>query len=358
MTTLSADTLPDALGAPAREFISQPHRLLIGAERLDAADGRTFATLDPATGREIAEVALGGPEDVARAVAAARAAFSRRSVGLDARGRARAPDARARATRSKTRAEEIAQIESLDNGKPVGLAQYVDVNGAVGHLRYFAGWPTKIEGNVLPVSAPNMHCYTRREPVGVCAQIIPWNFPLLMAAWKLGAGARRRLHDRAQARRADAAERAAPRRAGARGRLPAGRAQRAHRRRRAPARRSSITPGVDKIAFTGSTAVGREIGAKAGRALKRVTLELGGKSPNIILPDADIDAAVKGSFQAIYFNSGQACNAGSRLFVPAERFDEVMSALAEAAKRRAARSGARPRHAARAARLGRAAASA
>ena len=129
-------------------------------------------------------------------------------------------------------AEELAQIESLDNGKPVGLAQYVDVNGAIAHLRYFAGWPTKIEGGVLPVAAPNMHCYTRREPVGVCGQIIPWNFPLLMAAWKLGPGARGRLHGRAQAGRADAAERAADRRAGAGGRLPAGRPERAHRRRR------------------------------------------------------------------------------------------------------------------------------
>ncbi len=111
--------------------------------------------------------------------------------------------------------EEMAQIESLDNGKPVKLAQYVDVRGTIAHLRYYAGWPTKIEGSVLPVTAPNMLCYTRREAVGVCAQIVPWNFPLMMAAWKIGTGAGRRLHDRAQARRADAAERAAPRRAGA-----------------------------------------------------------------------------------------------------------------------------------------------
>src|SRR5271163_3698317 len=185
MTTISADTLPDALGAPAREFISQSHRLLIGSERLEAADGRTFATLDPATGREIAEVALGGPDDVDRAVAAARAALADGPWGsMPAAGRERLMHALAQAI--DERAREIAEIESLDNGKPVGLAQYVDVAGAVAHLRYFAGWPTKIEGGVLPVSAPNMHCYTRREPVGVCGQIIPWNFPLLMAAWKLG----------------------------------------------------------------------------------------------------------------------------------------------------------------------------
>ena len=328
MTTASV-TLPDALGDAAREFISKPHGLLIGAERPDAADGRTFATLDPSTGREIAEVALAGPEDVARAVAAARAAFSDGPwASMPAAARERLMLALADAI--EQRAVEIAQIESLDNGKPVGLAQYVDVNGAVGHLRYFAGWPTKIEGGVLPVSAPNMHCYTRREPVGVCAQIIPWNFPLLMAAWKLGpalaAGCTVVLKPAEQT----------PLSALRVGEL-------ALQVGFPPGVINVLTgdgstgaalvdsPGIDKIAFTGSTVVGREIGAKAGGALKRVTLELGGKSPNIILPDADIEAAVKGSFQAIYFNSGQACNAGSRLFVPAERFDEVMSALAEAA---------------------------
>jgi len=330
MTTISADSLPDALSAPAREFISQSHRLLIGSERLDAADGRTFATVDPASGREIADVALGGAEDVDRAVKAARAAFAEGPWGsMPASGRERLMHALADAI--EARAEEIAQIESLDNGKPVGLAQYVDVAGAVGHLRYFAGWPTKIEGGVLPVTAPNMHCYTRREPVGVCAQIIPWNFPLLMAAWKLGpalaAGCTVVLKPAEQT----------PLSALRVGEL-------ALEVGFPPGVLNVLTgdgstgaalvdhPDVNKVAFTGSTAVGREIGAKAGKALKRVTLELGGKSPNIILPDADIDAAVKGSFQAIYFNSGQACNAGSRLFVPAERFDEVMSGLADAAK--------------------------
>jgi acyl-CoA reductase-like NAD-dependent aldehyde dehydrogenase len=329
MTTASV-TLPDALGDAAREFIAGPHGLLIGAERPDAADGRTFATLDPATGREIARVAHAGPEDVARAVVAARSAFMEGPwASMPAAGRERLMHALADAI--EARAEEIAQIESLDNGKPVGLAQYVDVAGAIGHIRYFAGWPTKIEGAVLPVAAgAGMHCYTRREPVGVCAQIIPWNFPLLMAAWKLGpalaAGCTVVLKPAEQT----------PLSALRIGEL-------ALEVGFPPGVINVLTgdgstgaalvdhPDVDKIAFTGSTAVGREIGAKAGRALKRVTLELGGKSPNIILPDADIEAAVKGSFQAIYFNSGQACNAGSRLFVPAERFDEVMSGLAAAA---------------------------
>jgi acyl-CoA reductase-like NAD-dependent aldehyde dehydrogenase len=335
MTTISADALPDALGDAAREFVSQSHRLLIGSERPEAADGRTFATLDPASGREIAEVALAGPEDVARAVAAARAAFSEGPwASMPASGRERLMHALADAI--EARAEEIAQIESLDNGKPVGLAQYVDVNGAIGHIRYFAGWPTKIEGGVLPVSAPNMHCYTRREPVGVCAQIIPWNFPLLMAAWKLGpalaAGCTVVLKPAEQTplsalRIGELA-------------LEVGFPPGVLNVLSGDGSTGAVLvehPDVQKIAFTGSTAVGREIGAKAGGALKRVTLELGGKSPNVILPDADIDAAIKGSYQAIYFNSGQACNAGSRLFVPAERFDEVVGGLAEEA--RAARLG-------------------
>jgi acyl-CoA reductase-like NAD-dependent aldehyde dehydrogenase len=329
MTTISADTLPEALSTPAREFISQSHRLLIGSERPEAADGRSFATLDPATGRGIAQVAHAGAEDVQQAVAVAREAFADGPwASLAPSGRERLMLALAQAIEDHD--QELAEIESLDNGKPVGLAKFVDVRGAAAHLRYYAGWPTKIEGGVLPVSAPNMHCYTRREPVGVCAQIIPWNFPLLMASWKLGpalaAGCTVVLKPAEQT----------PLSALRVGEL-------ALEVGFPPGVLNVLTgdgstgaalvdsPGVDKIAFTGSTVVGREIGAKAGAALKRVTLELGGKSPNVILPDADIDAATKGSYQAIYFNSGQACNAGSRLFVAAERFDEVMSALAEQA---------------------------
>jgi acyl-CoA reductase-like NAD-dependent aldehyde dehydrogenase len=329
MSTTAAPTLPDALSPAAREFVAKRHLLLIGAERLEAEDGRTFATLDPASGREIARVPHASEEDVQRAVAAAREAFeSGPWASMPPAERARLIHALADAV--DAHAQELAEIESLDNGKPVKLAQYVDVRGTVAHLRYFAGWPTKIEGRVLPVSAPGMLCYTRREPVGVCAQIVPWNFPLLMAAWKvapaLAAGCTVVLKPAEQTplsalRLGELALQVG---------LPpgvlnvltgdgsTGAALVAH-------------PGVEKIAFTGSTAVGREIGARAGRALKRVTLELGGKSPNVILPDADLDAAVKGAFQAIYFNSGQACNAGSRLFAPAERFDEVLGALAERA---------------------------
>ncbi len=328
-TDTAAPTLPDALGDAARAFIAGPHRLVIGAERPEAADGRTFVTLDPATGREIAQVPHAGPADVAGALAAARAAFTDGPwASMPASGRELLMLALAQ--KIEDHADELAQIESLDNGKPVNLARYVDVAGTIAHLRYFAGWPTKIEGAVLPVTAPNLHCYTRREPVGVCAQIVPWNFPLMMAAWKiapaLAAGCTIVLKPAEQTplsalRLGELALEA--------GLLPGvvnvltgdgstGAALVEH-------------PEVDKIAFTGSTAVGREIGSKAGRALKRVTLELGGKSPNIILPDADVDTAAKAAYQAVYFNSGQACNAASRLFVPKDRYDEVVGALAERA---------------------------
>jgi acyl-CoA reductase-like NAD-dependent aldehyde dehydrogenase len=327
MTT--AAVLPETLSDAARSFAAGPHRLLIGAERIEAADGRTFDTFDPSTGRVIAPVAYAGAEDVDRAVRAAREAFDDgRWSGIAAAERTSAMLALADAI--DAHADELAQLESLDNGKPLKLAKRVDVKLTAEHIRYFAGWPTRITGEVLPVAQRGMHCYTRKEPVGVAAQIIPWNFPLLMSAWKTGpalaAGCTVVLKPAEQTpltalRFGELALEAG---------LPEGVL-------------NVITgdgetgaalvdhPVVDKIAFTGSTAVGREIGAKAGRALKRVTLELGGKSPNIILPDADLEKAVKGAYQAIYYNSGQACNAGSRLFVPSDQYDDVMSGLVEAA---------------------------
>ena len=311
------------------EFTAAPRKLFIDGQWTDAASGKTFETPNPATGETLANVAEGDAEDINRAVRAARKAFE---SGPWSR---MTPSERGRLIWKigdliLENAEELAQLESLDNGKPVGLALHVDVRSTVAHLRYYAGWPTKIEGGVLPVSAPRMLCYTRREPVGVCGQIIPWNFPLLMASWKLGpalaAGCTTILKPAEQTP------------------LSALRVGELALEVGFPPGVINVLsgdgstgaalvedPGVDKIAFTGSTEVGREIGSKTGRALKRVTLELGGKSPNVILADADIEAAVKGAFQAIYFNSGQACNAGSRLFVPAEIFDQVMGALTEAA---------------------------
>jgi aldehyde dehydrogenase (NAD+) len=327
MTTASA--LPDALSDAARSFAAGPHRLVIGGERPEAADGRTFETLDPATASPIAEVPQAGAEDVDRAVRAAREAFEDgRWSGIAAAQRTRAMLALADAI--EAHADELAELESLDNGKPVKLAKRVDMALAAEHIRYFAGWPTKIEGETLPVAQRDMHCYTRKEPVGVCGQIIPWNFPLLMAAWKIGpalaAGCTVVLKPAEQTpltalRLGELALEAG---------LPEGVLNVLSGDGETGAALVDH-PGVDKIAFTGSTAVGREIGAKAGRALKRVTLELGGKSPNIILPDADLDVAVKGAYQAIYYNTGQACNAGSRLFVQADQYDDVVNRLVEAA---------------------------
>jgi aldehyde dehydrogenase (NAD+)/phenylacetaldehyde dehydrogenase len=326
---MSATALPDQLSDAARRFADQEHQLLIDGERVPAGDGRTFQTIDPATGQPIAAVAHGGPQDVDRAVGAARRALQDGPWG-------KAPAAeRARclnrlADQVEAHADELAELEALDNGKPVKLAKIVDVRQTAAWFRYFAGWPERITGEVIPVRSGGMQCYTRKEPVGVCGQIIPWNFPLLMAAWKispaLAAGCTVVLKPAEQTpltalRIGELALEAG---------VP-------------PGVLNVITgegdtgaalvdhPGVDKIAFTGSTEVGREIGAKAGRSLKRITLELGGKSPNIILPDADLEAAIAGSFNAIYFNTGQACNAGSRLFVPQEQFDQVVGALAEAA---------------------------
>ncbi len=325
---MTTATLPDALSDAARDFAGGPHLHLIGGERSAASDGRTFTTIDPSTGQAIADVAQGGADDVERAVTAARAALEGKWGSLPAAKRAgllyRLADL------LEQNAGELAELESLDNGKPVGLAKVVDVRHAVEHIRYFAGWPTKIVGQTIPVAQPDMHVYTRKEPVGVCGQIIPWNFPLLMAAWKiapaLAAGCTVVLKPAEQTpltalRLGELALEAG---------LPEGVLNVVTGDGETGAALVDH-PGVDKIAFTGSTAVGREIGAKAGRALKRVTLELGGKSPNIVLPDADIEAAVKGSFQAIYYNTGQACNAGSRLFVQKDQFDDVVAALAEAA---------------------------
>ena len=313
----------------AREFIARsPHGLLIGGERPQAADGRTFATVDPATGDEICEVSQAGDADVDTAVAAARGA-------LEGPLRKVSPSKRAGlmynlAELIKANGDELAELESLDNGKPLAGAKG-DVAASVAHLRYYAGWPTKIEGETIPVSGRDLFVYTLREPVGVCAQIVPWNFPLLMAVWKispaLAAGCSLILKPAEQTpltalRLGELA-------------LEAGFPEGTVNVLTGDGETGAALvdhPGVDKVAFTGSTAVGREIGAKCGQSLKRVTLELGGKSPNIILPDADLDRAIPGSYQGIYSNSGQASNAGSRLFVARELFDEVTKGIASYAR--------------------------
>jgi acyl-CoA reductase-like NAD-dependent aldehyde dehydrogenase len=326
---MSVSALPEQLSEAARGFASRQHQLLIDGESSDAADGRTFETIDPGTGQPITQVAQAGSEDVDRAVKAARRAFEEgpwHTAPAAERGRLmyRLADL------VEANADELAELEALDNGKPVKLARFVDVSQTVAWLRHFAGWAERIRGEVIPVRQPDMHVYTRKEPVGVCGQIIPWNFPMMMAAWKLGpalaAGCTVVLKPAEQTPLTALRVGELALEAGIPGGVlnvltgdgETGAALVEH-------------PGVDKIAFTGSTEVGRQIGEKAGRSLKRVTLELGGKSPNIILPDADLKAAIAGSFQGIYFNTGQACNAGSRLFVHKDQFDEVVSALGERA---------------------------
>ncbi len=325
-----ATATAQALSKPAQEFLARgPGRHFIGGEWLESADGRVFETIDPATGEAITEMALGGPDDAKRAVAAARRALEGDWGGTSPSKRSGLIWSLAEAI--KANLDELAELESLDNGKPLAYAKG-DMAAAVSHLRYHAGFPTKIEGETIPFSSPDVLAYTRKEPVGVCAQIVPWNFPLLMAIWKLApvlaTGCTTVLKPAEQTpltavRLAELIDGVG---------FPAGTV-------------NVLTgdgstgatlvdqPDVDKVAFTGSTAVGREIGAKCGRELKRVTLELGGKSPNIVLPDADLDAAIKGSYEALYFNTGQVCNAGSRLFVHSSRYDEVVSGLAEAADR-------------------------
>jgi acyl-CoA reductase-like NAD-dependent aldehyde dehydrogenase len=308
-----------------RSFLARSHGHLIDGVSTGSSSGGTFETLDPSSGQILATVSRGDIADVDAAVRAARQALSGNWARISPIERGSILSRLADLLASN--ADELAELESLDNGKPVQFARGVDLALSIDHFRYFAGWPSKIVGEVVPVSTPGAFCYTLKEPVGVCAQIIPWNYPLLMAAWKvapaLAAGCTIVLKPAEETpltalRLGELALEAG---------LP-------------PGVLNIVTgdgatgamlvdhPDVDKVAFTGSTEVGREIGAKAGHALKRVTLELGGKSPNIILPDADLDVAVPGSFLALYFNSGQSCNAGSRLFVHRSRYDEVVEKVA------------------------------
>ena len=316
-------------------FVSKTGKLLINGKWVDAASGKTFATYNPATGEVLANVAAGDKEDIDRAVKAARAAFETgpwSKISPSERGRLLWK----LADLLEKHIEEFAQLESLDNGKPLKVARAADVPLAVDHFRYYAGWATKIEGNTISLGLAKQgkfHAYTVREPVGVVGQIIPWNFPLLMAAWKLApalcVGCTVILKPAEQtpltALRLGELIMEAGFPEGVVNIVPgfgetAGAALSAH-------------PDVDKIAFTGSTEVGKLIIHAAAGNLKKVSLELGGKSPNIILDDADIDAAIPGAASAIFFNQGQTCCAGSRLFVDKKIFDKVVDGVAQNASK-------------------------
>ena len=328
----TALTSPELEGK-ATSFIKKERKMLINGKWVEAASGKTFPSYNPATGEVMARIAEGDREDVDRAVKAARAAFETGAW------RKMTPSERGRAIWKlgdlvEKNLEEFAELEMLDNGKPLKIARAADVPLAVDMFRYMAGWATKIEGNTIPISMPGKYlAYTLREPVGVIGQIIPWNFPLLMAAWKLApalaAGCTVVLKPAEQtplsALRLGELIQEAGIPDGVVNIVPgygetAGAALAAH-------------PDVDKVAFTGSTEVGKLIVNAAAGNLKKVSLELGGKSPNVVFADGDVDAAIAGSAMAIFFNHGQCCCAGSRLYVEKPIFDKVVEGVSEKAKK-------------------------
>jgi len=309
---------------------SRTRRMLIDGKWVEAASGKTFTTYDPATEEPLAEIAAGDKEDVERAVRAARRAFEGgpwRRMTPSERGRALWK----LADLIEAHGEEFAQLETLDNGKPLSVARVADIPLVVDHFRYYAGWATKVEGETIPVSTPGMRMlnYTLREPVGVVGQIIPWNFPLLMAAWKLGAALA--CGNTVVLKPAEQTPLSAIRlgelldEAG----IPPGVVNIVTGFGETAGAAIAAHPDVDKVAFTGSTEIGHEIMRAAAGNLKRVSLELGGKSPNIVFADADLDAAAIGAASAIYFNHGQCCCAGSRLFIEKGAYDKVMPRLIE-----------------------------
>jgi phenylacetaldehyde dehydrogenase len=319
------------------DFIDKPRKMLIDGKWVNSISGKTFATYNPATGEVLAQVAEGDRDDIEQAVKAARRAFDQgawRRLTASERGRL----IWKLADLLESHTEEIAYLESLDNGKALTIARAADVPLAVDLFRYMAGWATKIEGNTIPISVPytpgaKYFAYTLREPVGVAGQIIPWNFPLLMAAWKLGpalaTGCTVVLKPAEQtplsALRLGELIMEAGFPEGVVNIVPgygetAGAALAAH-------------PKVDKIAFTGSTEVGKLIVHAAAGNLKKVSLELGGKSPNVVYKDADLDSAIPGAASAIFFNHGQCCCAGSRLYVEKAVFDQVVEGVADQARK-------------------------
>ncbi|HEY6332106.1 MAG TPA: aldehyde dehydrogenase family protein [Blastocatellia bacterium] len=315
------------------KFLSRPRQMLIGGQWTEAQSGKTFATLNPATGGVLAEIAEGDKADINRAVAAARKAF-------DGPWRQMTPSERGKAIWKlgdliEAHSEEFALLETLDNGKPLTISRVADVPLAADLLRYMAGWATKIEGNTIPISMPGAQylAYTLREPVGVVGQIIPWNFPLLMAVWKLGpalaAGCTIVLKPAEQTplsalRLGDLIQEAG---------IPDGVVNIVPGYGETAGAALAAHPDVDKIAFTGSTEVGKLIVQAAAGNLKKVSLELGGKSPNIVFKDADLDAAIPGAASAIFFNHGQCCCAGSRLYVEDAVFDKVVDGISAEAKK-------------------------
>jgi phenylacetaldehyde dehydrogenase len=332
----SIATQPEPSPAVAR-FLKRAPKLLIGGEWVESKSQKRVPVMDPATGRQIASVADANAADVERAVAAARQALEK-GPWRDTLPAQREALLWKLSDLIERNADELAELESLNNGKTKFMASIVDVPGTRDYFRYMAGWATKIEGSTFQTSIhgpPGMkfHTYTLREPVGVVAQIIPWNFPLAMCSWKLGpalaAGCTCVLKPAEQT----------PLTALRLGELileagfPPGVVNILTGYGETTGAALVAHPDVDKVAFTGSTEVGKIINKAATDTLKRVTLELGGKSPVIVLPDADLNSVVGGAANAIFFNSGQVCTAGSRLFAHKKVFDQVVEGLSSAAQK-------------------------
>ena len=322
--------------AAVASFLKRPPRLLIGGEWVEPKSSARIPVYDPATGKQIATVADAGPEDVDRAVAAARQALEK-GPWADMLPSGREALLWKLSDLIEKHMDELAELESLNNGKTKFMATVVDVAGTRDYFRYMAGWATKIEGSTFQTSihgppGVKFHTYTVREPVGVVAQIIPWNFPLAMCAWKLGpalaAGCTCVLKPAEQT----------PLTALRLGELileagfPPGVVNILTGYGETTGAALVAHPGVDKIAFTGSTEVGKIINKAATDTVKRVSLELGGKSPVIVLPDADLDAVIGGAANAIFFNAGQVCCAGTRLYAHRKIFDKVLEGVSTAAE--------------------------
>lgn len=316
-------------------FLSKGPRLLIGGEWVESTSDTTVPVLDPATGREVTVTADANAADVDKAVAAARAALESGPWSTLRPSKREALIWRLADLIDANR-DELAELESIDNGKTKFMANIVDIPGSRDYFRYMAGWATKIEGSTIDVSVGGppdavFEAYTRREPVGVVGQIIPWNFPLAMAAWKLApalaAGCTCILKPAEQT----------PLTALRLGELiveagfPPGVVNILTGYGETTGDAMVRHPGIDKIAFTGSVEVGKLVSKTATDTLKRVSLELGGKSPVIVLPDVDVEQAAGGAAQAIFFNAGQVCAAGSRLYVHSKVYDQVVEGVGAAA---------------------------
>jgi acyl-CoA reductase-like NAD-dependent aldehyde dehydrogenase len=306
-------------------------RLFIGGRWVVPATGRTYAVVNPATEAELAQVAEADAADVDAAVQAARQAFEvgpwrEMSAAERARILWRIGDL------LEQHADELGQLETLNNGKPIFESRQIDVPMAAEVFRYYAGWATKLQGETIPVRGPFLN-YTLREPVGVVAAIVPWNFPLLLASWKvapaLAAGNTVVLKPApwtplTALRLAELAQQAG---------LPDGVLNIVTGSTRETGRALVRHAGVDKIAFTGSTVTGQEIMRTAADTLKRVSLELGGKSPNIVFADADLEAAARGALTGIFYGKGEVCAAGSRLLVERTVHDRLLELLLERVKK-------------------------